>query len=74
MYFKTAFQQGQSTDVLITANLNPRLNYAIAYQGSSLPWSLPTQLDRGESASFSTWYENPNRRYRLRFQMANQKN
>ena len=33
MYFKTAFEQGQSTDVLITANLSPRLNYAVAYRG-----------------------------------------
>ena len=73
MYFKTAFQQGQSTDVLITANLSPRMNYAIAYKGHRSLGHYQHNLSGVSQLRFSTWYENPNRRYRLRFQMANQK-
>ena len=73
MYFKTAFQQGQSTDVLITANLSPRMNYALAYRGHRSLGHYQHSLSGVSQLRFSTWYENPNRRYRLRFQMANQK-
>ena len=73
MYFKTAFQQGQSTDVMITANLSPRMNYAIAYRGHRSLGHYQHNLSGVSQLRFSTWYENPNRRYRLRFQMANQK-
>ncbi len=73
MYFKTAFQQGQSTDVLITANLSPRMNYAIAYRGHRSLGHYQHNLSGVSQIRFSSWYENPNRRYRLRFQMANQK-
>jgi hypothetical protein len=73
MYFKTAFQQGQSTDVLITANLSPRMNYAIAYRGHRSLGHYQHSLSGVSQLRFSTWYENPNRRYRLRFQIANQK-
>ena len=73
MYFKTAFQQGQSTDVLITANLSPRLNYAVAYRGHRSLGHYQHSLSGVSQLRFSTWYENPNRRYRLRFKMANQK-
>ena len=73
MYFKTAFQQGQSTDVLITANLSPRMNYAIEYRGHRSLGHYQHNLSGVSQIRFSTWYENPNRRYRLRFKMANQK-
>ena len=73
MYFKTAFQQGQSTDVLITANLSPRMNYAIAYRGHRSLGHYQHSLSGVSQLRFSSWYENPNRRYRLRFKMANQK-
>jgi hypothetical protein len=73
MYFKTTFQQGQSTDVLITANLSPRMNYAIAYRGHRSLGHYQHNLSGVRQLRFSSWYENPNRRYRLRLQMANQK-
>ena len=73
IYFKTAFQQGQSTDVLITANLSPRMNYAIAYRGHRSLGHYQHNLSGVSQLRFSTRYENSNRRYRLRFQMANQK-
>jgi hypothetical protein len=73
MYFKTTFQQGQSSDVLITANLSPRMNYAISYRGHRSLGHYQHNLSGVSQLRFSTWYENPNRRYRLRFQMANQK-
>ena len=67
MYFKTAFEQGQSTDVLITANLSPRLNYAVAYRGHRSLGHYQHSLSGVSQLRFSAWYENPNRRYRLRF-------
>ena len=73
MYFKTAFEQGQSTDVLITANLSPRLNYAVAYRGHRSLGHYQHSLSGVSQLRFSAWYENPNRRYRLRFKLANQK-
>ena len=73
MYFKTTFQQGQSTDVLITANLSPRMNYAIAYRGHRSLGHYQHNLSGVRQLRFSSWYENPNRRYRLRLKMANQK-
>jgi hypothetical protein len=33
IFFKTTQSQGQSTDALISANIHPRLNYAIGYRG-----------------------------------------
>jgi len=73
MYFKTAFQQGQSTDVMITANLTSRMNYAIAYRGHRSLGHYQHNLSGVSQLRFSTWYENPNGKYRLRLQMANQK-
>ncbi|MCH1385560.1 MAG: hypothetical protein L7U61_04585, partial [Flavobacteriaceae bacterium] len=73
MYYKTAFSQGQSTDVLITANLSPRLNYAVAYRGHRSLGHYQHTLSGVRQFRFSTRYENSNQRYRLRFQMANQK-
>ena len=73
MYYKTTFSQGQSTDVLITANLSPRLNYAVAYRGHRSLGHYQHTLSGVRQFRFSTRYENSNQRYRLRFQMANQK-
>ena len=73
MYFKTAFQQGQSTDVLITANLSPRMNYSIGYRGHRSLGHYQHNLSGVSQFRFSYWYENSNRKYRLRFKMANQK-
>ena len=55
MYFKTTFQQGQSTDVLITANLSPRMNYAIAYRGHRSLGHYQHNLSGVSQLRFSTW-------------------
>ena len=73
IFFKTTQSQGQSTDVLITANIHPRLNYAIGYRGHRSLGKYQHQISGRSQLRFSTRYENPNRRYRLRLQIMNQK-
>lgn len=73
MFFKTTFKQGQSTDVLITANLSPGLNYSIAYRGHRSLGHYQHSLTGMSQLRISARYENPNGRYRMRLQVANQK-
>lgn len=73
MFFKTTFEQGQSTDVLITANLSPRLNYSIGYRGHRSLGHYQHSLTGMSQLRISARYENPNGRYRMRLQVANQK-
>jgi len=73
VFFKTTQSQGQSTDVLITANIHPRLNYAIGYRGHRSLGKYQHQISGRSQLRFSTRYENPNGRYRLRLQIMNQK-
>lgn len=73
IFFKTTQSQGQSTDVLITANIHPKLNYAIGYRGHRSLGKYQHQISGRSQLRFSTRYENPNGRYRLRLQIMNQK-
>ena len=64
-------EQGNDAEIakqtLITANLSPRLNYAVAYRGHRSLGHYQHSLSGVSQLRFSAWYENPNRRYRLRF-------
>ena len=73
IFFKTTQSQGQSTDVLISANIHPRLNYAIGYRGHRSLGKYQHQISGRKQLRFSTRYENPDGRYRLRLQIMNQK-
>lgn len=73
VFYKSTQSQGQSTDALITANIHPRLNYAIAYRGHRSLGKYQHQISGRSQLRFTTRYENPNGRYRLRLQIANQK-
>lgn len=73
IFFKTTQSQGQSTDALISANIHPRLNYAIGYRGHRSLGKYQHQISGRSQLRFSTRYENPNGRYRLRLQIMNQK-
>lgn len=73
LFFKTTQSQGQSTDALITANIHPRLNYSIGYRAHRSLGKYQHQISGFGHFRFSTRYENPNQRYRLRLQMVNQK-
>lgn len=73
MFYKTTQSQGQSSDVLITANIHPRLNYAIGYRGHRSLGKYQHQISGRSQLRFSTRYENPNGRYRMRLQIVNQK-
>ena len=73
IFFKTTQSQGQSTDALISANIHPRLNYAIGYRGHRSLGKYQHQISGRSQLRFSTRYENPSGRYRLRLQIMNQK-
>ena len=73
VYYQSTQTQGQSTDALISANIHPRLNYAIGYRGHRSLGKYQHQISGRSQLRFSTRYENPNGRYRLRIQVANQK-
>lgn len=73
IYYKSTQAQGQSTDVLITSNIHPRLNYAIGYRGHRSLGKYQHQISGRSQLRFSVRYENPNGRYRLRLKMGNQK-
>lgn len=73
IFFKTTQSQGQSTDALISANIHPRLNYAIGYRGHRSLGKYQHQISGRSQLRFSTRYENPNGRYRMRLQIMNQK-
>jgi len=73
VFYKSTQSQGQSSDALITANIHPRLNYAIGYRGHRSLGKYQHQISGRSQLRFTTRYENPNGRYRLRLQIANQK-
>jgi len=73
VFYKSTQSQGQSSDALITANIHPRLNYAIGYRGHRSLGKYQHQISGRSQLRFSTSYENPNGRYRMRLKIANQK-
>jgi len=73
VFYKSTQSQGQSTDALISANIHPRLNYAIGYRGHRSLGKYQNQISGRSQLRFTTRYENPNGRYRMRLQLANQK-
>ena len=73
IFYKSTQSQGQSTDALITANIHPRLNYAIGYRGHRSLGKYQHQISGRSQLRFTTRYENPNGRYRLRLQVLSQK-
>lgn len=73
IFYKSTQSQGQSTDALITANIHPRLNYAIGYRGHRSLGKYQHQISGRSQLRFTTRYENPNGRYRLRLLVASQK-
>ena len=73
LYYKSTQSQGQSTDALITANIHPRFNYSIGYRGHRSLGRYQHQITGLSQLRFTSRYENPNGRYRLRLQIVNQK-
>jgi len=73
IFYKSTQSQGQSTDALITANIHPRLNYAIGYRGHRSLGKYQHQISGRSQLRVSARYENPNGRYRMRVQLASQK-
>ena len=67
LYFRTVLEQGQSLKSFFTTNLNPRLNFSVAYEALN---SLGEYVHaRSEASNFSTSfnYRNKSDRYFLRF-------
>lgn len=63
LYFKTVMQQGQSTDVFLTLNTSPRLNFSIAYRGLRSIGKYINQLSSTGNFRFTTSYSTKKGQY-----------
>lgn len=72
LYFKTAFNQGQQMDAFFTINTNENFNMSIAYQGVRSLGHYQHILTSTGNFVFTTNYQSPNSRYRLRAHFASQ--
>lgn len=63
LYFKSVMQKGQSVDAFFTLNINPRLNFSIAYKGLRSEGMYINQLTSTGNFRFTTSYNTKNERY-----------
>jgi hypothetical protein len=63
LYFKSVMQKGQSVDAFFTLNINPRLNFSIAYKGLRSEGMYINQLTSTGNFRFTTSYNTKNKRY-----------
>lgn len=66
LYFKTAFEQGQQTDVFITINTSPQYNFSIAYKGLRSLGKYQHILTSSGNFRFTSNYQSKNNRYMAR--------
>jgi hypothetical protein len=62
-YFKSVMKQGQNVDAFFTLNLNPRLNFSIAYKGLRSEGKYINQMASSGNFRFTTSYNTKNKRY-----------
>jgi hypothetical protein len=62
LYFKSVMQKGQTLDAFFL-NLNPRLNFSIAYKGLRSEGNYINQLSSTGNFRFTTSYNTKNERY-----------
>lgn len=72
LYFKTAFNQGQQMDAFFTINTSENLNFSIAYQGVRSLGHYQHILTSTGNFVFTSNYQSPNSRYRLRMHFTSQ--
>lgn len=63
LYFKSVMQKGQTLDAFFTLNINPRLNFSIAYKGLRSEGKYINQLASTGNFRFTTSYNTKNERY-----------
>lgn len=63
LYFKSVMKQGQNVDAFLTLNLNPRLNFSIAYKGLRSEGRYINQMASTGNFRFTTSYNTKNTRY-----------
>jgi hypothetical protein len=63
LYFKSVMQKGQTLDAFFTLNINPRLNFSIAYKGLRSEGKYINQLSSTGNFRFTTSYNTKNERY-----------
>lgn len=66
LYFKTAFNQGQQMDAFFTINTSENFNFSIAYKGVRSLGHYQHILTSTGNFEFTTNYQGPNARYRMR--------
>ncbi len=74
LFFKTVFEQGQSTDAFFTANTSERFNFSIAFKGMRSLGKYQHELAGATNFRFTGNYLSKNQRYSLRFHYVNQAN
>ena len=65
LFFKTTMEQGQLSDALITLNLNPNFNFAIAYRGMRSQGKYVNQRSNNEAFRYSFNFNSKNHKYNL---------
>jgi hypothetical protein len=63
LYFKSVMQKGQTLDAFFTLNINPRLNFSIAYKGLRSEGKYINQLSSTGNFRYTTSYNTKNERY-----------
>jgi hypothetical protein len=63
LYFKSVMQKGQNLDAFFALNINPRLNFSIAYKGLRSEGEYINQLASTGNFRFTTSYNTKNERY-----------
>ena len=66
LYWKTAFEQGQTLDAFFTVNTSKRFNFSVAYKGLRSLGNYQNSLTSTGNFRFTTNYTTPNGRYKMR--------
>lgn len=72
LYFKTAFNQGQQLDAFFTINTSESFNFSLAYKGVRSLGHYQHILTSTGNFEFTTNYQGPKGRYRLRAHFTSQ--
>ncbi len=72
LMYKTAFEQGQLLDAIITLNTSPQLNFSVGYKGLRSIGKYQNILTSTGNFRATASYRTKNNRYRLRAHMASQ--
>ena len=73
LFFRTTMEQGQLSDALITLNVNPNFNFAIAYRGMRSQGKYVNQRSDNEAFRFSFNFNSKNQKYNFKGHYVSQK-